>query len=93
MLDMDKSKPFDLEEAVKTLINSEDTESELEEFAAVVIQEGFADDEAYAKKGRALLRAFLDKDVDGFCIALTGWSVESLLKKSGAIEDYDHTFS
>ena len=35
---------------------------------------------------------YLKGDVDGFCIALTGWSFENILKRAGAIKDYDQTF-
>lgn len=67
---------------------AEDDASILAEIPAVFVDEAWGDDESYESKGRAMLEAYLKGDVDGFCIALTGWSFENILKRAGAIEDY-----
>lgn len=33
------------------------------------------------------LKAYLNKDIDGFCVALTGWSVKALMARAGIIQD------
>lgn len=56
------------------------------------MEEANEDSEPYEKIGRTMLEAYRDGDMDAFCIALAGWSFENILKKAGAIEDYDNTF-
>lgn len=56
----------------------------LEEFAEILIDEINNDDEALYKKGRALLNLCLNNETaDDFFIAISGWSVDSILKKIG----------
>lgn len=86
-----EKKVFNLQDAINNLL-AEDDASILAEIPAVFVDEAWGDDESYESKGRAMLEAYLKGDVDGFCIALTGWSFENILKRAGAIEDYDQTF-
>jgi hypothetical protein len=56
----------------------------LERFTEILIDEINADDESYEKKGRQLLEFALEnKDADDFFIAICGWSIDSLLEKTG----------
>ena len=56
----------------------------LEEFTEILIDEINNDDEALYKKGRALLNLCLNNDsADDFFIAISGWSVASILKRVG----------
>lgn len=80
-----------MNEAVSTLL-AEDDELTYEKIASTMVAETEEDDDAYSKKGRKLLSAYLENDADAFCIALTGWSFEDILKKAHAIEDYDGVF-
>lgn len=86
-----EQESFNLQDAINKLLSEGDTAA-LEEIPAVFVDEAWGDDEPYDKKGRAMLEAYLKGNVDGFCIALTGWSFEDILKRAGAIEDYDQTF-
>ena len=55
----------------------------LERFMEILVDEINNDDEAYYKKGRQLLDLCLsDENADDFFIAISGWSVDSLLKKT-----------
>ncbi len=83
---------FDLGEEINRLLKENDEET-LENIVSTLNEEIALDEDRYTKKAKSLLRAYLDGDVDGFCMALCGWTLESILKKSGAVEDYDHTFS
>lgn len=83
---------FDFEAEIHRILEENDEET-LENIVSTINEEIATDEDRYTKKAKALLRAYLDGDVDGFCIALCGWTLESILKKSGAVEDYDHTFS
>lgn len=82
---------FDLERAIHRLLKENDEET-LENIVSTLNEEIALDEDRYTKKAKSLLQAYLDGDVDGFCMALCGWTLESVLKKSGAVEDYDHTF-
>ena len=65
--------------AIKKIMESE---SQLERFMEVLLDEINNDDEAYYKKGRQLLDFYLkDKNADDFFVAICGWSVDSLLRK------------
>ena len=65
--------------AIKEIMESE---SQLERFMEVLLDEINNDDEAYYKKGRQLLDLCLkDENADDFFIAICGWSVDSLLRK------------
>lgn len=86
-----EQKTFNLQDAINNLL-AEDDATTLSEIPAAFVDEAWGDDEPYEKKGRAMLEAYLRGDVDGFCIALTGWSFENILKRAGAIADYDQTF-
>ena len=58
------------------------SESLLERFTEILVDEINNDDEAYYKKGRQLLNLCLtDENADDFFIAICGWSVDSLLGK------------
>ena len=55
----------------------------LERFMEILVDEINNDDEAYYKKGRQLLDLCLtDENADDFFIAISGWSVDSLFKKT-----------
>ena len=82
---------FDLEDAIHDLLAKSDKEV-LENIAATFLREANEDELPYKRIGHAMLEAYRDGDMDAFCIALTGWSFENILKKAGAIEDYDNTF-
>lgn len=86
-----EQKSFNLQDAINQLLAENDTAT-MEGIPAVFVDEAWGDDEPYEKKGQAMLESYLRGDVDGFCIALTGWSFENILKRAGAIEDYDQTF-
>lgn len=86
-----EQESFNLQDAITKLLAEDDTAT-LEEIHAMFVSEAWDDDEPFKRKGRAMLEAYLKGDVDGFCIALTGWSFENILKRAGAIEDYDQTF-
>lgn len=81
----------EVNESISALL-AEDDELVFEKIASVMITEAEEDDDAYSKKGRQLLNAYLENDTNAFCIALTGWSFEDILKKAYAIEDYDRVF-
>lgn len=83
---------FDFEAEISRILEENDEET-LENIMSTINEEIALDDDRYTKKAKSLLRAYLDRDVDGFCIALCGWTLESILKKAGAVEDYDQTFS
>ena len=56
----------------------------LERFTEILIDEINEDDESFEKKGRQLLEFALgNKDADDFFIAICGWSIDSLLEKTG----------
>lgn len=56
----------------------------LERFTEILIDEINDDDESFEKKGRQLLEfALANKDADDFFIAICGWSIDSLLEKTG----------
>ena len=86
-----EQESFNLQDAINKLLSEGDTAT-LEEIPAVFVDEAWGDDESYENKGRAMLEAYLKGDVDGFCIALTVWSFENILKRAGTIGDYDQTF-
>jgi hypothetical protein len=66
--------------AIEEVLNSEGL---LERFVETLIDEINNDDEAYYKKGRQLLELCLtDEHADDFFIAISGWSVDSLLEKT-----------
>lgn len=68
----------------KTIKEIMESESQLERFMEVLLDEINNDDEAYHKKGRQLLDLCLkDENADDFFIAICGWSVDSLLKEIG----------
>ena len=55
----------------------------LEKFYETLLNEINADDEAYHKKARQLLLAAINNEnADDFFIAICGWSLESLIKKT-----------
>ena len=55
----------------------------LERFYETLLNEINEDDEAYHKKARQLLLAALNNEhADDFFIAICGWSLESLIKKT-----------
>lgn len=55
----------------------------LERFMEILVDEINNDDETYYKKGRQLLDLCLtDENADDFFIAISGWSVDSLFKKT-----------
>lgn len=83
---------FQLDVAIDALMANGDDES-FESIATEVIAEANFDEAPYRQKGRAILQAWLDEDVSALCTALTGWTLEDLLKRADVIEDYDHTLS
>jgi len=52
--------------------------------AEVFEEEIQTDDETYRKKGYYLLKAILEKDLNGLLVAVCGWSIHSLLAKAKA---------
>lgn len=46
-----------------------------------------SDSEPYRKIGRFLIKAYLDKSVDDALIAISGWSLQSLLERVRIIPD------
>lgn len=42
--------------------------------------------------GHRLIQAFIEGDVDNIILALTGWTMESLMKKAQIIPDSEHCF-
>lgn len=89
---MENKNGFDLRQNITRLLE-EDDPSVLQEIAGTMICEAWSDEEPYDKKGRQLLQAYLEGDVDAFCIAMTGWTFEDTLKRANAIEDYDGVFT
>lgn len=83
---------FDLGEEINRLLKENDEET-LENIVSTLNEEIALDEDRYTKKAKSLLRAYLDGDVDGFLYGIMRMDSESILKKSGAVEDYDHTFS
>ena len=67
-------------------------ESTFENIASAFVKLVNEDDEPYNKVGRSMLEAYSCNDVSAFCVAVTGWTFENILKKAGAIEDYGHAF-
>lgn len=82
-----------MDEALEKLLCEEGHEDEYEMLARTVAEEIVGDDENPCHVGLNMLRAYCENDVNEFCIALTGWSMESLLKRAGILQDTDHTFS
>ena len=78
-------------EAINALL-ADDDELVFEKITVTMITETVEDDDIYSKKGRKLLNAYQEGDVDAFCTALTGWTFEDILKKARAIEDTDGVF-
>lgn len=76
---------------VRSILNNASV-SVLENITSCFIQEVNEDDEPFDKVGQSMLEAYSCNDVNAFCVAVTGWTFKDILKKAGAIEDYDHTF-
>lgn len=64
-----------------------------EALAAALFESINSDDESYESIGLYLMKSFLDDDVDGTMIAISGWSFESLLVKAGLLPDTEGIFS
>lgn len=77
----------DLKIILKDVIGRSDEDDKLASFAATVENEINSDDERYGRKGFYLIKSILDNDVDMLFVALTGWSIVSLLKKAHIIRD------
>lgn len=82
---------FNLTDSIYKILAAGD-QNQLESISEAFESQILSDDEPGRKKGRAMLLAYLNGDVDDFCIALTGWSFENILKRAGVIEDYDGVF-
>lgn len=67
-------------------------ENELESIIETVNNEINNDTEPYDDKAMCLLQAYIDNNVDAVLIALCGWSLESILTKSGLLEDTEGVF-
>lgn len=74
------------ESDIKCILERDD-EDELSSVYATFASEIATDDEPYDKKGRAILNAYLSRDPDEFCMALTGWTFHSLLARIGMTAD------
>lgn len=68
-------------EQIKIILDNA-SEERLERFFATLLHEIINDDEPYYKKARQLLLASLNNEnADDFFIAISGWSLESLLER------------
>lgn len=56
-------------------------EGQRERFAELMLEEVLNDTEPYHKIGRQVIDAYRDKDCDGLLLALSGWSIKSLMEK------------
>ena len=69
-------------EQIKAILDNANEEF-LERFYEAILNEINSDDEPYYKKAHQLLLASLNNEhADDFCIAICGWSLESLIEKS-----------
>lgn len=73
------------EEVIKLL--SDGNTIALEGVTGTFINEVSMDEERWDRKARDMLNAYLNDDVDSFCVAVTGWSMHSLLARAGVIPD------
>ena len=68
-------------EQIKIILDNA-SEERLERFFETLLREIIIDDEPYSKKARQLLLASLNNEnADEFFIAISGWSLESLLER------------
>lgn len=69
-------------EQIKSILDNTNEEF-LERLYETMLNKINSDDEPYYKKARQLLRASLNNEhADDFFIAICGWSLESLIKRS-----------
>lgn len=71
---------------------SEDNDDKFEALIEIFSEEFESDGEPWRKKGKSLLRAVAEDDIDGIFLALCGWSLKTLLAKAEekyAEADYD----
>lgn len=73
-------------------ILSEGSNDMLGAFAETLKNEIASDEENNDSVCRQLIRAVLSNDAEGVCLALSGWTLNSLLKKARVIPDIDGTF-
>ena len=78
-------------ETIKNILENA-SEDELESIIETLNNEIFDDTETFRSKARALLQAYIDNDTDGILIALCGWSLISILGKTGLLSDTEEVF-
>lgn len=82
-----------LEQYIKNILKSEDSEEKCDVFVSTFIKELDSDDESYSKKGYHMLKAIQENNIENFLIAVCGWNAESLLKKALVIPDENSDFN
>ena len=81
-----------LNEKIKSLIMCDNTDV-YENITDTMISETDLNDDWCSKRGLKFLSAAFDNNADAMCIAFTGWSIDSILKRSVVINDDDCTFN
>lgn len=80
----------DPSEVISKLLHETDEEIRNEATSNFILQfnhDAYQSNDSLSNMGFYALKAYLDKDVDGFCIALTGWSIKALMARAGIIQD------
>lgn len=75
-----------LKKEIENILSRDDAIA-LEGIAGTFISEVDMDEERWDRKGRDMLTTYLNNDIDAFCVAVTGWSMYSLLARAGVIQD------
>lgn len=76
----------DLKAQIQEILRRNSTD-ELDSIIETFNKEVAGDEELFNKKARAMLDAYLEDDANAFCLAITGWSVQSILAMAGVIPD------
>ena len=58
-----------------------------EQFVNTLIEEINTDEENISRKGKKLIQAYVDGDVENFLYALCGWSFNTLLVKADSLKE------
>lgn len=83
-------KKEELKAKIREMVNDADAREAL---ADALFESINSDDESYESIGLYLMKSFLDDNVDGAMIAVSGWSFESLLVKAGLLPDTEGIFN
>lgn len=78
-------------ETIKNILENA-SEDELESIIETLNNEIFNDTETFRSKARDLLQAYINDDTDGILIALCGWSLKTILVKTGLLSDTEEVF-